>query len=360
MTIAGMTSAVLLVGAPINMGGLSLALPAEQIGKAETEQSAPQSTSSAQGVPRPAPAPPVPTADPKAAPLDPPQAATPASTDPELMEMTVTARTKTPGDPLERANALSFEVTQAVDRAVVGPAALTFAKIVPLPVREGFGNFLFNLQEPKVFVNFVLQHKIGKAAETVARFLINSTIGVGGLFDIAKRKPFKLPRRPNGLANTLGFYGVKPGAYLFLPIVGPTTIRDIVGSSIDQLLLPLAVGRPFNRPEFTLPITIGRTLDRRAYFDDELRKMREGPKDLYSARRDLYLQMRQDEIDDLKGRPHTPIRPTLAPVLPAKATEPAPAQLPPPEAKPAPTPTPPNAEPSPLIPPPAPATTDPG
>ena len=69
-------------------------------------------------------------------PLDPPQAATPASTDPELMEMTVTARTKTPGDPLERANALSFEVTQAVDRAVVGPAALTFAKIVPLPVRE--------------------------------------------------------------------------------------------------------------------------------------------------------------------------------------------------------------------------------
>lgn len=335
MILAGMTSAVLLVGAPINLGGLSLEPLAEQLRRAEAQQAALQSTLPAQAAPTaPASAPDTET------PVEltnPPQAATPSATDPEVMEMTVTGRKKTPGDPLERANALSFEVTQAVDRAVVGPAALTFAKIVPLPVREGFGNFLFNLQEPKVFVNFVLQHKVGKAAETVARFLINSTIGIGGLFDIAKRKPFKLPRRPNGLANTLGFYGVKPGAYLFLPIVGPTTIRDIIGSSIDQLLLPVAVGRPFNRPEFTLPITIGRTLDRRAYFDDELRKMREGPKDLYSTRRDFYLQMRQDEIDDLKGRPHTPIRPSMAPTPPAA----------------------PDAEPSPLIPPPAPATTEP-
>lgn len=353
MTLAGMTSAVLLVGAPINMGGLSLVLSAEQLRGTDTAPTAPKST--APQSTSPAPATPAPTADPQAAPLDPPQAATPSATDPEVLEMTVTGRKKTPGDPLERANAVSFQVTQAVDKAVVGPAALTFAKIVPLPVREGFGNFLFNLQEPKVFVNFVLQHKVGKAAETVARFLINSTVGVGGLFDIAKRKPFKLPRRPNGLANTLGFYGVKPGAYLFLPITGPTTIRDIIGSSIDQLLLPLAVGRPFNRVAFTLPVTVGRTLDRRAYFDDELRKMREGPKDLYSARRDLYLQMRQDEIDDLKGRPHTPIRPTIVPAPGAKAADPAPAKAPAPTS----TPTAPDADAAPLIPPPAPATTDP-
>lgn len=350
MTIAGMTSAVLLVSAPINMGGLSLALPDAQLRDAAQQQTPPATTPTAEG-PAPAVSPPIPqsaTPDPAATASDTPptaQAAKPSATDPEVMEMTVTSRKKTPGDPLERANAVSFAVTQAVDKAVVGPAALTFAKIVPLPVREGFGNFLFNLQEPKVFVNFVLQHKIGKAAETVARFLINSTIGIGGLIDIAKRKPFKLPRRPNGLANTLGFYGVKPGAYLFLPLAGPTTVRDIIGSSIDQLLLPFAFGRPFNRVAFTLPTNVGRTLDRRAYFDDELRKMREGPKEFYASRRDFYLQMRQDEIDDLKGRPHTPIRPGVTPL---GTTEPGP-----------PEPTAPPAAPSPLIPPAATTTASP-
>ncbi|MBA3878826.1 MAG: ABC transporter [Sphingobium sp.] len=294
MSLAGMTSAMLLAGAPINNGGISLDIPAELIAQAEQDRKAA----------------PAPATVPAPAPLD----ATVQSrevgenAEHEAMEVMVTVRQRTPGDPLEKLNATSFAVTQAVDKAVVGPVALTFAKIVPTPVRDGLGNFLFNLHEPRVFVNFILQHKIGKAAETFARFFVNTTIGIGGLFDIAKRKPFRLPRRPNGFADTLGFYGVKPGAYLFLPIVGPTTVRDIFGSIADQALLPLAVGSPFNRPAFTLPTSIARTLDHRAYFDEELRRMRSSDKDLYSQRRDLYLQMRQDEIDDLRGRPHTPIR----------------------------------------------------
>ncbi|MBA4048318.1 MAG: hypothetical protein C0476_07245, partial [Sphingomonas sp.] len=110
-----MTSAVLLVGAPINLGGLSLEPLAEQLRRAEAQQAALQSTLPAQAAPTaPASAPDTET------PVEltnPPQAATPSATDPEVMEMTVTGRKKTPGDPLERANALSFEVTQAVDRA---------------------------------------------------------------------------------------------------------------------------------------------------------------------------------------------------------------------------------------------------
>lgn len=318
-----MTTAMLLVGAPVNTGAISLALPADLLSQTQQDQATP--------APAPAPA-----AAATAAPLQdapPPQADTAHEAESEPMEVMVTARQRTPGDPLEKLNATSFAVTQAVDKAVVGPVALTFAKIVPTPVRDGLGNFLFNLHEPRVFVNFILQHKIGKAAETFARFFVNTTIGVGGLFDIAKRKPFRLPRRPNGFADTLGFYGVKPGAYLFLPIVGPTTVRDIVGSIGDQALLPLAVGSPFNRPAFTLPTSVARTLDHRAYFDEELRRMRSSDKDLYSQRRDLYLQMRQDEIDDLRGRPHTPIRsmPRTTFTLPRPAEAPAdsPALIPP-------------------------------
>lgn len=311
MSLAGMTSAMLLVGAPVNIGGLSPVI-SPQIMATATD-------------PKPL-ATPVPSSDSAAGPPPAPDQTTPQATDQDVMDVTVTTKTKTEGDPLERLNAVSFEVTQVVDKAVVGPVALSFVKVVPVPVRDGLNNFLFNVQEPKVFVNFLLQHKIGKAVETAARFFINSTLGVGGLFDFAKRKAFKLPRRPNGFADTLGFYGVKPGAYLFLPIVGPTTVRDIFGSFADRALLPVAIGRPFNTVQFTLPTSVGRTLDRRAAFDEDLRRMREGAKDLYSARRDFYLQSRQDEIDDLRGRPHTPIRPSVRPSMPPSPDEPVASQ----------------------------------
>src|SRR3546814_7125122 len=71
---------------------------------------------------------------------------------------------------------------------------------------------------PINFLNFLFQFKIGKAVETVGRFAINSTIGVAGIFDVAKKPPVNLPYRPNGFANTLGFYGVEPGPYFFLPL----------------------------------------------------------------------------------------------------------------------------------------------
>src|SRR3546814_16310736 len=79
----------------------------------------------------------------------------------------------------------------------------------------------------------MLQFKPGKAMETAGRFTINTTLGVAGLFDVAKRKPFFLPYRPNGLANVLGYYGVGPGPYLSLPIAGPPTLRDITGDTWD-------------------------------------------------------------------------------------------------------------------------------
>ncbi len=260
------------------------------------------------------------------APLDAPVQATPAPTSPTSQpaanapssDIVVTARVRDPADPLARANEVSFAAAQAVDKAVIAPVSLTFAKVVPAPARDGLGNFIYNLQDIDVCLNFLLQHKFGKAFETAGRFLINTTLGIGGLFDIAKRKPFRLPRRRNGFADTLGFYGVKPGPYLFLPVYGATTVRDLIGRSLDRLLLPTFLGTPFNKSYFTTPTTVGSTLDTRAEFDDQLRKFRESGNP-YAARRDFYLKRRQAEIDHLRGKDKVPVAPAAA----------APAQTPP-------------------------------
>ncbi len=205
-------------------------------------------------------------------------------------------------DPLAGINATAFDATQAVDRALIGPLSMAYKKKVPGPIRDGIHNFLYNLREPVVFVNYVLQHKIGKAAETVGRFVVNTTIGAIGLFDIARRKPFRLPRRSNGFANTLGFYGVPNGAFLYLPLVGPTTIRDLFGGAIDRLVMPIALGQGVTDPRFAIPAGALGALDHRAEFDETYKAIDTAPGDRYGNARDFYLQRRQAEIDRLHGR----------------------------------------------------------
>lgn len=205
-------------------------------------------------------------------------------------------------DPLRALNERSFEATEAVDKALVAPIARAYKKTAPKPFRDGVHNVLYNLREPVVFINFLLQHKIGKAVETVGRFGINTTIGLLGAFDIAKRKPFKLPRRGNGFADTLGFYGVPPGPFMFLPLVGPTTVRDLIGGGVDRLVLPIAAGRRVTKPAFVIPAAVLGVLDHRAEFDDTLHTLHDDAADPYANTRTFYLQRRQAEIDHLRGR----------------------------------------------------------
>ena len=205
-------------------------------------------------------------------------------------------------DPARALNMASFGATQAVDKAFIGPISLAYKNHVPSPIRSGIHNFLYNLREPIVFLNFVLQLKFGKAAATVARFAINRTVGVGGVMDIAKRRPFKLPRRGNGFADTLGFYGIPNGPFMFLPIVGPTTVRDLFGGFVDRLILPIGVGKPFNSTTYTAPAGALGALDHRAEFDEELHILHDNVPNPYESSRDFYLRRRQAEIDYLKGK----------------------------------------------------------
>lgn len=259
----------------------------------------------------PAPADPDTSAAPVGPATPPPSSAEPSASSPpgtargpataEQEPLVVVGRSRR-GDPLAEANAESFGITQEVDEALVGPIARAYKDGLPRPVRSGIRNFLNNLREPIVAVNFLLQLKPGKAVETVGRFAINSTVGVAGLVDVAKRRPVNAPRRRNGFANTLGYYGVKPGPFLYLPLIGATTVRDLIGNTVDQAFSPIAMVKPFNRIEFVLPLATLSAIDSRAEFDEELEALR-ATRDPYAATRKFYLDRRQAEIDALRGRP---------------------------------------------------------
>lgn len=208
-------------------------------------------------------------------------------------------------DPLMGPNAVSFDFAQDVDRALVEPLAKVYKKALPRPARIGVGNFIRNLSAPVVFINDLLQLKPGRAFKTLIRFTVNTTVGLGGLIDVAKNKPFHLPYRHNGFANTLGYYGVKPGAYLYLPFLGPTTLRDVVGGAVDGVILPYGIGAPFNKLYYTLPNGALRSLNRRVEFDCQIQAIRSSS-DPYAAARAYYLKKRQAEIDALHGRGNGP------------------------------------------------------
>lgn len=236
----------------------------------------------------------------------------PAATDPAVAEsaqanpqdMIIVEGTleRPPGDPLEGVNIEVYEVTQSIDRNFVAPVAEVYRDDLPKPLRNGLRNLLRNLLEPVNFLNFLLQLKPGKAIETLARFTINTTAGIGGLFDIAAGPEFNLPYRRNGLANTLGYYGVGPGPFLVLPLVGATTLRDIIGSTLDQAIVPLAVGSPLNTPYYAVPAYAVNSLQFRIEFDERLGQIRDSV-DPYAAMRESYLCLREADIAALRNRP---------------------------------------------------------
>jgi phospholipid-binding lipoprotein MlaA len=142
-----------------------------------------------------------------------------------------------PRDPWERFNRTSFAINDALDRATLKPAAKAYKKVTPKIVRTGISNFISNLDTISTVINDVLQGKMRQAGQDSARFLMNTTLGLGGLFDPASAAG--LERNDEDFGQTLGKWGVKSGPYLMLPLLGPSTVRDTLGRIPDQFTHPV-------------------------------------------------------------------------------------------------------------------------
>src|SRR6201997_2180439 len=142
-------------------------------------------------------------------------------------------------DPAEPVNRAIFKVNMAADHAVMRPVAEAYTDHVPEEVQKGIHNVVQNLKEPAVAVNDVLQGNVKQAWQSVQRLAVNSTVGVAGIFDVAKQ--WGLPPHKADFGQTLAVWGVGEGPFVELPLLGPSNTRDAVGTAVDMALNPLTV-----------------------------------------------------------------------------------------------------------------------
>ncbi len=195
-------------------------------------------------------------------------------------------------DPWEGANRPVFAFNDGVYRWVLDPVAEFYQAAFPRFVRVSVRNFFANLHEPVIFTNEVLQGAGGDAMRTVGRFSVNSTVGIGGLFEPARR--LGLEHRDTSFGETLAAYGVPPGSYLVLPLLGPSTGRDAIGEGVDLLL------RPDTWLLGATPVFIVNASDGFSAYDMDRKRLdalRETSVDFYSAMRGAYLMDRDARVE---------------------------------------------------------------
>ena len=197
-------------------------------------------------------------------------------------------------DPFEKLNRRFYAIHQAIDHALLRPLALGYSHATTGGIRQAIHNFITAISEPVVFGNDVLQLRPKRAATTFARFMINATIGIGGLLDPATK--LGLPHHDNGFGATLGRYGFKPGPYIFLPLVGPSDLRDLLGTGVDFYSDPVGRIHYPKRGYVLLGIAVVGGLDQRAQADADLQQIESMGTDSYATLRSLYMQTREAEI----------------------------------------------------------------
>lgn len=201
-----------------------------------------------------------------------------------------------PKDPYEGFNRAMFAVNEVIDKYAAKPVAQVYDNVAPLPVKAGVGNFFGNVGDLWIGVNSALQGKLGDAGVDVSRLLINSTVGIFGLFDVASE--LGLEKHDEDFGQTMAVWGVGSGGYLFWPIIGPRNVRDTGGWAIDSFVDP--VWQVTDVPVRNSLVGV-RFVDVRASLLPADKVVDEGALDKYAYIRDAYEQRRRNQIFD--GRP---------------------------------------------------------
>lgn len=198
-------------------------------------------------------------------------------------------------DPLEPMNRYFFEVNQFLDEILLKPFAGWYHLAMPDPAEDGVRNFLRNLKSPVYLANDLFQGEWDRAGTTAARFVINSTIGIGGIIDVASMMDLKYHEEDFG--QTLAVYGAGEGPYLHLPILGPSNPRDATGRLVDYALDPLTwVGYVYDVSYINTARAGLDAIDTRARNLEAIDELKKGSVDFYATVRSLYRQRRNDLI----------------------------------------------------------------
>ena len=207
---------------------------------------------------------------------------------------TPTPQSLAENDPWEATNRHVFAFDVWLEHNVARPVNEGYRAVLPEPVREGVHNVVTNLHAPIVLANDLLQGDGGKAADTAGRIVINSTIGIGGVIDVAGK--VGIPYHANDFGVTLGQNGIAEGSYLVLPFIGPLPPRDLLGSGVDGFFDPLSYAR-FPNKDTLMTIRSGlRILDTVDQQRDQFESIERTSLDFYATTRNLYRQGRNARI----------------------------------------------------------------
>ncbi len=246
--------------------------------------------------------------------------ATPPKDDPEAL-----AEFERTNDPLEPFNRAVFSFNRTADGLILKPLATMYHGGVPEAGRRAFHNVLANLREPVVFVNDLLQGELDRAGTAAGRFVINSTIGIAGIFDFAT--DFGLVQHSEDFGQTFAVWGVGEGPFLMLPLFGPSNPRDLVGLVAQSLGDPVNIAAiVYDLDEVPLARSLATGLDERERVLDTLDEIERTSLDFYAALRSLYRQRRADEIRNSRPTAIEPAPGISGPAAPGDGTAALPQQ----------------------------------
>lgn len=205
------------------------------------------------------------------------------------------------GDPYEDINRRFYDVTEDIDRGIFEPVADTYIENIPDSVRESVGNFYSNLAYPNVALNSLLQGKVKQGVGDSLRFIVNTTVGLGGIFDPASS--VGLEKHDEDFGQTLGVWGVDNTSYMYIPILGPSSNRDLIGLPVTIASNMLFYAGFFVGAPVTVPLGLLAAVDKRAQFTEQMRIRDQAALDRYIFTREAYWQYRENLVFD--GKPPT-------------------------------------------------------